>query len=136
MPEFSDMTREAYFAQLDAMTEQVRKEMERMKEIALSESEDVKTPSVRCSIFRNAVLTLEFGYAKESQLENLTLELRECCFATAITHFSQACFALGAARAFPCRCYTLSSVSGLVCRFIWWLSASITLSAGKSRAIA
>ena len=76
MPEFSDMTREAYFAQLDAMTEQVRKEMARMKEIALSESKDVKAPSVRCSIFHNAVLTLKFGYAKELSSENLTLELR------------------------------------------------------------
>ena len=35
-PQFSDMTREEYFAQLDAMTDQVRKEMARMQGVALN----------------------------------------------------------------------------------------------------
>ena len=73
-PQFSDMTREEYFAQLDAMTDQVRKEMARMQGVALSRGEDVNAPSVRCATFCNAIIKLGFGYADEFSDENLSLD--------------------------------------------------------------
>jgi hypothetical protein len=65
IPQFADMTREAYFAQLDAMTKQVRMEMARMQKVAEGRGQNPGDPDVRCAIFCNAVIKLRFGYREE-----------------------------------------------------------------------
>jgi hypothetical protein len=65
VPQFSDMTRTAYFGQLDAMTEQVRIEMSRMRKVAEARGQNPDDPDVRCGIFCNAIIKLRFGYREE-----------------------------------------------------------------------
>jgi len=65
VPQFSDMTREAYFAALDAMTKHVRAEMKRMQKVAEGRGQNPDDPDVRCGIFCNAIIKLRFGYRGE-----------------------------------------------------------------------
>lgn len=72
IPQFHDMTREAYFAQLDSMTEQVRREMARMQDNAKSRGANLNDADVRCGIFCNAIIKLRFAYAYEFRQHDLT----------------------------------------------------------------
>jgi hypothetical protein len=72
IPEFQNLTREDYFAQLDAMTEQVKQKMEKMKAVGWpnANSDD---PQTRCQRFCSAMIRLHFEYNKEFQdATNLT----------------------------------------------------------------
>ncbi len=74
IPQFRDMTREAYFAQLDAMTEHVRREMVRMQTNAKARGANLNDPDVRCGIFCNAIIRLRFDYAAVFRQHDLTLQ--------------------------------------------------------------
>jgi hypothetical protein len=71
VPEFHDLTREAYFAQLDAMTDQVRERMAGMQAKGWPNS-DSDNPETRCQRFCSAILDLHCAYAEEFREENLT----------------------------------------------------------------
>jgi hypothetical protein len=72
IPQFADLTREAYFARLDAMTEQVLQEMARVRKIALSRGKKLDDPDTRCGIFCNAVIKLGLAYAEEYRQHDLS----------------------------------------------------------------
>ena len=72
IPQFHDMRREFYFAQLDAMIEQVRRDMARMQTNAISRGANLNDPGVRCGIFCNAIIKLRFGYSEEFRQHDLT----------------------------------------------------------------
>src|SRR6266850_5026427 len=67
----SSTTREAYFAQLDAMTEQVRQDMARMQRSGWH-GVNPNDPDTRCCRFCSAIIRLRFAYAEEFRQENLT----------------------------------------------------------------
>ena len=70
IPEFHDLTRQAYFAQLEAMTEQVRGDMARMQASGYGGT-DPDDPKTRCQRFCSAIIGLQFAYAEEFREENL-----------------------------------------------------------------
>jgi len=72
IPQFADMGRDKYFAQLDALTEQVRQEMARRQEIAKSKGKNPNDPETRCGIFCGSVVKLGFDYAEEFRQHDLT----------------------------------------------------------------
>jgi hypothetical protein len=74
IPQFADMTRDEYFAQLDEMTDQVREEMVKMQQVAASRGKNLDDPDTRCTIFCNALIRLGFDYAQEYRLHDLTPE--------------------------------------------------------------
>lgn len=74
VPQFRDLNREAYFAQLDAMIVQVRAETARMEKVALSRGENPQSPKTRCAIFCNSIIKLRFAYTEEFREMNLTPE--------------------------------------------------------------
>jgi hypothetical protein len=69
IPEFRDHTREIYFAQLDAMTAQVRADMERMQASGYGGA-NPDDPKTRCRRFCSAIIGLKFAYSKEFREEN------------------------------------------------------------------
>src|SRR5580704_4377523 len=71
IPQFHDLTREGYFKQLDAMTEQVRQDMAKMKTSGWKGA-DSNDPASRCRMFCNAMIRQHFAYAEEFRQENLT----------------------------------------------------------------
>ncbi len=73
IPQFADLTREAYFAQLDAMTGQVRQDMARMQNNAKLRGKNLNSPDTRCGIFCNAIIKLKFAYCEEFAQHDLTL---------------------------------------------------------------
>ncbi|MBN1867988.1 hypothetical protein JW916_11930 [Candidatus Sumerlaeota bacterium] len=73
VPKFRDMTRAEYFARLDAMTEQVRRDMEMMRPVVESRGGDPDTPHARCNIFCGAMVRLGLAYREEFRHDDLTL---------------------------------------------------------------
>jgi hypothetical protein len=71
VPEFRDMTREVYFAELDAMTEQVRKDMKKMQ-MAKWHGVNPNDPDTRCCRFCSAIIRLRLTYAEDFRQEDLT----------------------------------------------------------------
>ena len=71
IPELHDLTREAYFAQLDAMTKRVRGDMARMQASGYGGT-DPDDPKTRCQRFCSAIIGLKFAYTEEFREENLT----------------------------------------------------------------
>lgn len=61
IPELHDLTREAYFAQLDAMTKRVRGDMARMQASGYGGT-DQDDPKTRCQRFCSAIIGLKFAY--------------------------------------------------------------------------
>jgi Transglutaminase-like superfamily len=72
VPQFHDVTRGAYFAQLDAMTEQVRQDMESMQKRGWH-GKDSDNPESRCIRFCSAIIRLRLTYAEQFRDENLSL---------------------------------------------------------------
>ena len=70
IPEFHGYTREAYFAELDAMTDQVRKDMARMQ-ASWYGGTNPDDPKTRCQRFCSAIIGLRFAYTEEFREENL-----------------------------------------------------------------
>jgi hypothetical protein len=83
VPQFADMTREDYFRELDAMIGQVRKNMVKMQELAVSRGKDPSEPNTRCGIFCNAIIKLRFAYAEQFRQENLTPSQMKALYADA-----------------------------------------------------
>lgn len=71
IPQFHDLTREHYFAQLDSLITQVRKEIASMEKVALSRGKNLSDANTHCAIFCNAMIKLGFAYAKEFRQENV-----------------------------------------------------------------
>jgi hypothetical protein len=80
IPEFHDLTREAYFAQLDAMTEQVRGDMAKMQASGYGGT-DADDPKTRCQRFCSAIIGLQFSYTEEFREENLTAAQMKALYA-------------------------------------------------------
>ena len=72
LPQFRDLTREAYFARLEGMVDQVVRDMARMELVAKGRGQNPKDPNTRCAIFCNAIIHLGFRYVEEFRQENLT----------------------------------------------------------------
>ena len=72
IPQFADMTREAYFRTLDCMVEQVRQDMAKRREVAIYKGKNPNDPDVRCSIFCGSIVALGFDYAEEFRQHDLT----------------------------------------------------------------
>ncbi len=83
VPQFNDMPRETYFAQIDQMIAQVRHEMGEMEKVAESRGKSLSDPDVRCSIFCNAILKLGFAYTEEFRQENKTPDLLKAMYSDA-----------------------------------------------------
>jgi hypothetical protein len=81
IPEFQDMTRDAYFKQLDAMTEQVRQDIAKMQKVAVARGESINAAKTRSAIFCNAIIKLRFAYAEQFRQESLTPELLKTLYA-------------------------------------------------------
>ena len=86
IPQFRDMTREAYFAQLDAMTEQVRKDMAMMQKSGWRGA-DPTDPASHCRAFCSAMIRLRFAYAEEFRQEQLTPALMKTMYLDANNTF-------------------------------------------------
>ena len=71
IPQFRDLTRDAYFTQLDTMLEQVRQDMARMQASGWHGT-NPNDPETRCVRFCSAIIRLRFAYAEEFREENLT----------------------------------------------------------------
>lgn len=71
IPEFHELTREAYLAQLNSMTEKVRQDTLRMQAEGWPNS-DSDSPRTRFQRFCSAILALHFDYAEEFKEVNLT----------------------------------------------------------------
>jgi hypothetical protein len=71
IPEFHNLTRAAYFSQLDAMTEQVQNDMAKMQADGYGGT-DPDDPKTRCRRFCSAIIGLQFAYADEFREENLS----------------------------------------------------------------
>lgn len=71
IPEFSNVTREAYFAQLDGMTKEVSQAMANMQASGYGGA-DPNDPETRCRRFCSAIIGLHFSYADPFRAENLT----------------------------------------------------------------
>ena len=82
IPEFRNMTREAYFTQLDAMTEQVRQDMARMQTSGWH-GVNPNDPDTRCCRFCSAIIELRFAYREEFRQEDLTLVQMKALYADA-----------------------------------------------------
>gem|GEM_PF-2223502 len=77
VPQFANLTRAAYFDRLDAMTQQVRREMTRRAEVAKFKARDPNAPDTRCAIFCGAMIDLGFTYRREFAQHELTpLQMR------------------------------------------------------------
>lgn len=72
IPQFAGVTREAYFKILDGMVEEVRRDMARRKEVAISKGKNPNDPDVRCSVFCGSVVALGFDYAEDFRQHDLT----------------------------------------------------------------
>lgn len=83
LPEFRDLTRAAYFKQLDVLTEQVRQDMAKMQKVALARGENLKAANTRCAIFCNAIIKLRFTYAEEFRQQNITPAMMRALYADA-----------------------------------------------------
>jgi hypothetical protein len=70
IPQFHDITREAYFAQLDAMTEHVRQDMASMQKSGWH-GMNPNDPDTRCCRFCSAIIRLRFAYREEFRHEDL-----------------------------------------------------------------
>ncbi len=70
IPQFHDMTREAYFKQLDDMTEQIRQNM--AIQTIVRHRSNPNSPIERCGNFVDAVHKLGFTYSKEFGYHDLT----------------------------------------------------------------
>lgn len=70
IPEFHDFSREAYVAELSAMTEQVRKDMARMQASGYGGT-NPDDPKARCQRFCSGIIGLQFAYTEEFREENL-----------------------------------------------------------------
>jgi hypothetical protein len=81
MPEFKNLTRAAYFKQLDALTEQARQDMAKMQKVAVARGENPQVAKTRCAIFCNAVINLQFAYAEEFRQEKITPALLKSLYA-------------------------------------------------------
>ncbi len=81
IPEFRNLTRDEYFKQLDAMTEQVRQDTARMQKVALARGESLTNANTRCGIFCNAIIKLGFAYAEEFRRESVTPALMRTLYA-------------------------------------------------------
>jgi hypothetical protein len=77
LPQFTNLTREAYFKTLDEMTQQVRDNMTRMETVARSRGKNLKDPYTRFGIFGEAIIKLRFAYAEQFSYENLTPALMQ-----------------------------------------------------------
>lgn len=83
VPQFSSLTRESYFAQLEEMIALVRRETARMEGVARSRGENPAAPSTRCAIFCNAVIKLRFAYAEEFRQRDLSPGQRKALYGDA-----------------------------------------------------
>ena len=72
VPEFQGTTRDMYFAELDRMTGQVRRDIARMEKVAISRGKNPADPDTRCAMFCNAIVNLRFAYTEEFRSEKLT----------------------------------------------------------------
>lgn len=72
IPQFADMTRDQYFKVLDGMVEEVRQDMARRRNVAISRGKTPDDPDTRCSIFCGSVVKLGFDYAEEFRQHDLT----------------------------------------------------------------
>ena len=72
VPQFANLTREAYLKQLDAMTQQVRQGMARLQEVAKSRGKNSNDPDTRCAAFCGAMIKLGFAYREEFAQHDLT----------------------------------------------------------------
>lgn len=81
LPEFRNLTRAAYFKQLDALTEQMHQSMEKMQKVAVARGENLQAANTRCAIFCNAVINLRFSYAEEFRQEKITPALLRALYA-------------------------------------------------------
>lgn len=72
VPQFATVTRDAYLKQLDAMTDHVRHEIARRREVAKSKGKDPDEPGTRCAIFCGAMISLGFSYREEFAKHDLT----------------------------------------------------------------
>ena len=71
IPEFRDLTREAYFTELDAMTERVHQDMQRMQRVGWHGA-NPNDPDTRCCRFCSAIIRLRLTYTEEFRQEDLT----------------------------------------------------------------
>ena len=81
IPEFKDMTGDAYFKQLDAMTDQVRQDIAKMQKVAVARGENLDSAKTRCAIFCNAIIKLRFAYTEEFRQENVTPAMMKALYA-------------------------------------------------------
>ena len=72
VPQFADLTREAYFDRLDAMTRFVRQEMELRRQAARARGKDPDAPETRCATFCGAMIKLGFAYREEFAQHEIT----------------------------------------------------------------
>lgn len=73
IPEFRDLTRAAYFERLNTITELVREDMARRRNVARTKGKNPNDPDTRCAIFCGAILNLGFAYAEGFRTEDSTL---------------------------------------------------------------
>ncbi len=83
VPQFSDMSRETYFAQLNVMISQVRQDVGKMQKVAESRGKSLNDPDTRCAIFCSAIIKLHFAYTEEFRQENLTPALMKGLYSDA-----------------------------------------------------
>ncbi len=83
IPQFHDLTREHYFAQLDGMIAQMRQEMAGMEKVAASRGNNPSDANTRCAIFCNAMVKLGFSYAEDFRQENVTPALLKSLYSDA-----------------------------------------------------
>jgi hypothetical protein len=76
IPQFSDITREGYFKQLDALSEQVRQDMVVMQKSGRHRN-DPDGPRAHCSDFVDAMHKLGFAYAEKFRQQDLPLALKK-----------------------------------------------------------
>jgi hypothetical protein len=71
VPQFAGLTREAYLAELDKLTGQVRQDMAAMRASGWKGA-DPKDPASRCRMFCNAIIRLRFAYTEQFRQDKLT----------------------------------------------------------------
>jgi hypothetical protein len=86
IPQFSDMSREAYFKQLDNLTEQVRRDMAVMRASGWKGA-NPDDPASRCRMFCNAMIRLKFEYREEFREEDLPQAQLKAMYADANNTF-------------------------------------------------
>jgi len=82
IPEFRGVSREAYFAQLDAMTEHVRQDMEGMQRAGWHGT-NPNDPDTRCCRFCSAIIRLRLTYSEEFRQEDLTVAQTKALYSDA-----------------------------------------------------